>query len=200
MNRSNEFYALLAVEPEEKYPFGSCQYKSVAQGYNAAKKIGVENLGFLYEEEDFIQMMIMKSQHDKLFKDFKMEVLWSSVMVDAEEDYEAKWAYVNEVIYNGEPVKPEFHWEDVTVDDISELLACKHPDELLEYLANRSWDLWSVPLPLSNPDLVKMLSPDVDSGPMFNMMAWEDGYAQGITMAIYEYLWEAEINWNEWDT
>lgn len=199
-----EFMQVLAkTEVTEKYPFGSCQYRTVAQGYNAAKAVGVENLRSIFDEDAFIETMFLKGRRDELDFQMKTLLLWDKAKVDSNEHAVEVSEYI-EALANGESeIDLSVFWIDSQEDgenEIKEILELKDVQEMLKYAENQAYDLWSVSLPVAYPILDNENTPDVGTGPIFNMMAWEQGYAQGIAMALFEYVYEQEMDWGKWDT
>lgn len=203
---AKEFYEILKnTEVEESYPYGSCQYATVSQGYDAAKKAGVENLSFLYGENDWIDLMMLKGNKEQMLRATKEYMMWGMLSTRDESHAEDQGRRINMVLDRGfidEAFTPDDFSDDEEEEkaELQEVFELKSYQEAITWMAEHSWDLWSAVIPVQAVKLPEELTPDVGSGPIFNVMAWESGYATGIEMAIYEYLAEEEMDWEEWDT
>lgn len=185
----------------QEYPFGSCQYETVEMGYLAAKAIGIPNLSTLFIEDDFIKFMLLKGKKETLLTQFKQEIIYGMVRPPVDQKHnEELWERVKLVTLRKAELDPVDYREPEDLVDAKAILDAKDVNELLEILSHKAYDLWSVPFPLPGIDLPEVITPDVGDGPLLNMMAWEEGYEQGVSMAVFEYLWEEDIDFQEWDT
>jgi hypothetical protein len=204
--KQKDFYELLAnTESDMEYPYGSCQYETVRIGYLAAKAAGPENLIELFNEDGFIETLRLKGNKEAFLKEAICTVIHSRLKTQDMEENQVQWDTINEA-YRKIPIlsviKEDWIWEndDDYQEEIRELEAITDFQDLITWAAEHAYDLWSFPVPVPYPELEPLLTPEVGEGPIFNVMAWGDGYAQGVSMALMEYVMEQEFNWEEWDT
>ena len=139
-----------------EYPYGSCQYVPVRRGYLAAKEVGPQNLGFLFDEAEFYRALALKGKKEEMLEKMGSGITSCLDEEDAEEGY------------------------------VAEIQEIETMDGFYQWMAEHSWDLWSAVHPV----------PEINHPDFKNM----DGVCTGVQMALTEYLWEEEINFNEWDT
>ena len=203
-----EFMDLIEAQEVEEYPYGSCQYETVAKAYQATKIAGIENLAFLFDEDDYLDSMVNgKGKPQYLLGLAKLNLVIGYLRPNTNEEMDEQYLALEKALKEGTPIWEVVNkWlgEDAEDEDlqaeIEEIWEIKDYQELLDWAQCQSMDLWSMEIPVAWPELDKNVTPDVGEGPIFNMMAWEDGYRTGIQMAFMEYLCEEDFDWGEWDT
>jgi hypothetical protein len=211
---TKEFYDLLnSTESDMEYPYGSCQYETVRIGYLATKK-AIEDHGFdallraIYDEDQYLVLMRDHKNKDAFLKEVVLSIIWGSLLTNDQDQAELQWKTLNDnykkvplISVLHEDWTPTKYWDEGEFEArVKDLESYTDIQEAITWAADNSFDLWSFPVPVPYPDLEAVLKPDVGGGPILNVMAWGDGFAQGISMAVLEGITETEYDWERWDT
>ena len=131
-------------------------------------------------------------------------MVYSKMKIENTEQADQAFQAAKEIAENKDYKKhASFFWEEGEEldDEMGSLLGCKNIQEMINWMQNNAWDLWSIELGIPFPVFDKVMTPEVPDGPIFNMMVWEEGYAVGVALALFEYLTEKDDwDWGRWDT